>query len=326
MATGTATAEETRGACVAGGRRRVWSLEEADCLGNPKAPPLGPGATALLVEVAHDLRSPLTAILCLAGALRGGAGGELNAGQRRQLGLIYSAALGLSASADNLVEMARAAGRTGGGPAGEEPAAMSIGEVLGTVADIVRPMAEEKELEIRVGWTVNDVRLGHRQALQRVLLNLSCNALKFTDHGYVEITACRRGRARVEFAVRDTGPGFSLDAVRDLPGPAGGAARVGGRRARPGLGLAICSRLVAQMGAQLQVETADGWGTRFHFQLELPLAAPSAVRETGGPRGRGRGVAGQGGHSNAPAQDGTPARDRPAAGARPADGLGSPAR
>jgi signal transduction histidine kinase len=107
-----------------------------------------------------------------------------------------------------------------------------------------------------------------------VLLNLTTNALKFTDRGVVELTAIDVGPDRVELAVRDTGPGIPPEAMEALFQP--------WRRAKlvpryslssTGLGLAICRRLVAAMGAELKVDTRPGWGTRFHFELELPPAA-----------------------------------------------------
>src|SRR5690606_22015825 len=67
----------------------------------------GYDAQQLVVEMAHDMRSPLGSILILAERLRAGAGGEVPAIHQRQLGLIYSAAFGLSALAGDVIELAR---------------------------------------------------------------------------------------------------------------------------------------------------------------------------------------------------------------------------
>jgi signal transduction histidine kinase len=69
----------------------------------------GQDAQQLVVEMAHDMRSPLGSILILAERLRGGAGGELSPIQQRQLGLVYSAAFGLSSLAGDVIELARGA-------------------------------------------------------------------------------------------------------------------------------------------------------------------------------------------------------------------------
>src|SRR5690606_28246364 len=71
-------------------RRILMSREDADF-----ASLLAPDGSDLVVELAHDLRSPLTSILFLSETLRRGQSGEINEYQRRQLGIIYSAALGL---------------------------------------------------------------------------------------------------------------------------------------------------------------------------------------------------------------------------------------
>src|ERR1041384_7279595 len=231
----------------------------------------GPDGLELLVDVAHDLRSPLTSVLFLAETLQRGQSGEVNEVQNRQLGLIYSAALGLSSLASDLIELARDGDRL----VDQHAAPFSVTEVLQSVRDIVRPIAEEKGLTVRILPPPTDHRLGHPQAQSRVILNLTTNALKFTEEGFVEIVARNIDPRRIEFSVRDTGHGINPDAMASLYHPF--------RRARgrsgdycfsgTGLGLAICRRLVQAMGAELQVESRIEWGTRFFFALELPSAS-----------------------------------------------------
>lgn len=227
----------------------------------------GPEGLDLVVEVAHDLRSPLTSILFLAETLRRGQSGDINDVQRRQLGIIYSAALGLISIASDMIELAR-----GGTQLMEqEPAPFSVAGVLDSVRDIVQPMAEEKSLTMRILPPRCDQRLGYPVALSRVILNLTSNALKFTEEGLIEITVQETGTDRVEFAVRDTGQGLDPAALQTLFQP---FRRSQGRRRHAfsgsGLGLMISRRLVSAMGSELQLETRPGWGTRFYFELTLP--------------------------------------------------------
>src|SRR2546426_12002729 len=70
-----------------------------------------PNGLELVVEMAHDLRSPLTSILFLAEALRRGESGPVSDAQRRALGLLHSAALSLCATARDGLELARGANR-----------------------------------------------------------------------------------------------------------------------------------------------------------------------------------------------------------------------
>ncbi len=214
-----------------------------------------------------DLRSPLTSILFLAEMLQRGRSGDVNELQHRQLGLIYSAALGLSTMSGNVIEMARGGNRL----AEEEPSPFSVREILESVHDIVRPIAEEKGLSVQIAHPIEDHRLGHPQALSRVLLNLTTNALKFTEEGFVRIDARKRGPAEVEFSVRDSGNGISPKALETLYLPFRRAASGDGYAfSGTGLGLALSRKLVEAMGAELRVETKPGWGTRFYFELHLP--------------------------------------------------------
>lgn len=233
---------------------------------------IGPEGLELVVEVAHDLRSPLTSILFLSETLRRGHSGEVNDVQRRQLGIIYSAALGLISVASDMIELAR-----GGNQLMEkEPSPFSVSGILESVRDIVLPMAEEKGLAVRLLAPEVDLRLGYPVALSRVLLNLTSNALKFTDDGLIEITAAAVGPARVEFSVRDTGRGLDEEAMRTLFQPfRRSRSRKGHSFSGSGLGLMISRRLVEAIGSELRLETRAGWGTRFFFEVDLPPVAPS---------------------------------------------------
>src|SRR6266568_8543864 len=110
-----------------------------------------------------------------------------------------------------------------------------------------------------------------RTELARVVLNLATNAVKFADAGVVEIAARPTRPSRLEFAIRDTGPGIDPATLQVLYQPfRRRAAALRPEFSSSGLGLAICRKLVRAMGSELQVETRPGWGTRFSFTLDLP--------------------------------------------------------
>jgi signal transduction histidine kinase len=232
----------------------------------------GPDGLDLVVDVAHDLRSPLTSVLFLAETLARGQSGPVSDLQRRQLRLIYSAALGLSTLTSDVIELARGGDQL----ADKEAEPFSIMELLETLKDLVRPVAEEKGLALRYSVLASDHRIGRPLALSRVLLNLTTNALKFTDEGFVEITTKAKGLTGVEFSVRDSGRGMSAEAAatiylpfrrsRSRKGPSGY------HFSGTGLGLAMCRKLLEAMGSKLEYETKPDWGTRFYFELDLPSA------------------------------------------------------
>jgi signal transduction histidine kinase len=226
-------------------------------------------AMNLVVEVAHDMRSPLSSILFLVERLRRGQSGPVNAVQERQLGLLYSAAFGLSTLASDVMELARGGDRL----VSHAPIPFSVYEILQAVRDVVQPMAEEKGLTLVFQPLEVDWRVGHPQALNRVLLNLVTNALKFTNDGEVMVTARPVGRSRVAFAVEDTGRGIPpqvvatlFDAFRRRQAPGDYAF------SSAGLGLSICRKLIEAMGGHLEVDTELERGTRFRFEIELPPA------------------------------------------------------
>jgi signal transduction histidine kinase len=239
-----------------------WSQHFADRLS-------GPDGLELVVEVAHDLRSPLTSILFLAETLQRGRSGPVNSVQERQLGLIYSAAFGLSSVASDVIELARGGDRL----VDLDPIPFSVTDILESVRDIVQPIAEEKSLTVQLATPEADFRVGHPVALSRVLLNLTTNALKFTAEGFVEVTARQTSQRGVEFSVRDTGRGIPPQSMATLYEPFRRRQKQGEYAfSGSGLGLSICRKLVEAMGSTLEVETAPGYGTRFHFVLDLPLA------------------------------------------------------
>ena len=232
----------------------------------------GPDGLELVVEVAHDLRSPLTSILFLAETLQRGRSGPINQVQERQLGLIYSAAFGLSSLASDVIELARGGDRL----VDLDPIPFSITDILESVRDIVQPIAEEKGLAVRLTAPGTDFRVGHPVALSRVLLNLTTNALKFTSEGFVEVIGAETTGSRVEFSVRDTGRGIPPQAMLTLFEPFRRRQKAGEYAfSGAGLGLSICRKLVEAMKSTLKVDTAPDYGTRFYFELDLPPASES---------------------------------------------------
>lgn len=225
-----------------------------------------PDGMGLVAEIAHDLRSPLTAVLFLSDTLRRGQSGPLNDTQQRQIGLVYSASLNLIEVASDLIELARGGDRLGEG----ERRVFSIAETLESVRGVVEPMSEEKGLTLRLRPAEPDRRSGHPVALSRVLLNLATNALKFTREGLVEIVARAVDATRVEFSVRDTGTGIPDHARENLYLPFRLRSDSGFHFSGTGLGLTIARRLVQAMGSELSYETSPSWGTRFYFQIEAP--------------------------------------------------------
>lgn len=225
------------------GERRAAAFEAPE-------PPAGRSGFALAAELAHDLRSPVSAIHMLAHGLESGAAGPVQPLQRRQLGLIRSAAYSLCAVATDLEVLARGSRTLLDG----EPAPFSIRDVFRGVRSLVAPLQEAKGVALRFSLpaATPDRRVGFTRALTRILLNLTTNALQATDCGAVDVTARVRDRRCVEFSVSDTGGGVDT------------------RSLAAGLGLTICRDLLGALGSTLEMSSQAGVGTSVRFALDLP--------------------------------------------------------
>lgn len=240
-----------------------------DVVGREQAPELlaGRDAGSLLIEIAHDMRSPLAAILFLLDMLRTERSGPMNPMQQQQLRLIYGASLGIMQLACDMIDAVRGAERL----VGDEPAAFSVTEMLNSVREIVLPMAEEKGVEVQVVGPRVDARRGLGTAINRILLNLTSNAIKFSSDGVVKLSAAEISPSRVEFSVQDSGREIPHRVMEQLFRP---FRHSDVRRTRTfssaGLGLSICHKLTLAMGSELHVSTSATEGTRFYFVLDLP--------------------------------------------------------
>jgi signal transduction histidine kinase len=229
----------------------------------------GRDAAGLIIEIAHDMRSPLAAILFLLDMMRTERSGPINDLQKQQLRLIYGASLGVMQLACDMIDSVKGASRL----VGEQPSNFSIGETMSAVKDIVQPMAEEKGIGLELVLPKHDGRTGIPAALNRILLNLTSNAVKFTASGVVTLSATELSATTVEFSVQDSGREIPAEVMGQLFKP---FRRSDVRRSRTfssaGLGLSICHKLALALGSELRVTTTNK-GTRFYFVLELPLAS-----------------------------------------------------
>jgi signal transduction histidine kinase/CheY-like chemotaxis protein len=237
--------------------------------------------SAYLAAVAHDLRTPIGAILTGASELGRGAGDK---SARQHTALITDAGLMMKALLDDLLDHSRL-----------EAGAMSIEvadfNLRGLLAQTLRLWAgpiKTKGLQLRVEGSAQVPAMvrGDAMRLRQVLNNLISNAVKFTDSGAVTL----RLRAWNEepyghallIEVADTGPGMRPEQLARLFTPfdqteAGVSARHGGS----GLGLSISRNLIELMGGRLVARSRPGEGACFTVSVVFAPATDSTVRATG---------------------------------------------
>ncbi|MEG4231802.1 response regulator [Microcoleus sp. Pol11C3] len=227
-----------------------------------------------LANMSHEIRTPMNGVLAMAQLL---LRAPLEQKQRDCAQTIYRSAEHLLNVINDILDFSKI-------EAGEmrlEKANFDLDSCVESVIEIIAHLAEEKgiELNIVVDSSVPRKLMGDAGRLKQVLLNLTGNAIKFTDRGQVlvHVTVKQGNRmgdgrqeARLLFSVRDTGIGISAQGqiklfqsfsqVDDSPTrPYGGT----------GLGLAICKQLVEMMGGEIGVRSLLGSGSTFWFTVPL---------------------------------------------------------
>jgi len=248
--------------------------------------------SAFLANMSHELRTPLNAIMGFSQILRSDRG--LTERQNSGLSIILTSAEHLLALINDVLDVSRIeAGRLDLHRAG-----FDLPKSLATVADIVRVKADQKGLrfefeppdDLPLTAEADDTRL------RQVLLNLLGNAVKFTDRGevrfVVQVLSRDDTQALMRFEVVDTGVGIEADQTERLFHPFEQVGDVQRRAGGTGLGLSISSQLLRLMGSELRVASRPGVGSRFWFDLLLPVsaqplpvaAAPRRITGYEGPR------------------------------------------
>ncbi|MFZ3285674.1 MAG: response regulator [Telluria sp.] len=229
-----------------------------------------------LANLSHELRTPMNAVLGMLTLL---GRTELTARQLDYARKADSAARALLSLLNEVLDFSKIEA----GKMELESQVFELDAVLSDLSVIFSSSTECKDVEVlfELGADLPRRLLGDPMRLKQVLINLGGNALKFTDTGEVVLSVHLRGwhddKARLEFAVRDTGIGIApahLERIFELFTQA--EASITRRFGGTGLGVAISARLVALMGGNLEVQSELGRGSRFHFCIELPVQGSPA--------------------------------------------------
>lgn len=234
----------------------------------------------LLAVLAHEVRTPL---LGLQGALEVLADPRDPLRASETLRLAKGSAAGLLRLVDDVLELAR----IGAARAAPQPVRFDPGQMLRDVAAIVATEATRNGNCVRLAAPDPcPALIGDEGRIRRVVLNFASNAVKFTRNGVVHLSVAvaphAQAEARVVFSVADTGIGIAPEDQARLFTDFGKLERSAELSPHGlGLGLAICRRLAARLGGEVQVESRLGEGAVFRFALTLPLAGPTAPADPG---------------------------------------------
>jgi PAS domain S-box-containing protein len=222
--------------------------------------------------VAHELRTPMTAIKCYVDLLMAEVVGEINEEQANFLGVVNSNVTRLNMMVTDVLDVSRIEA----GKVELSPAVLSLPAQVRQVAQTLRAQYAEKDLELRLNLPdrLPPVYADQGRVIQ-ILTNLLSNAYKYTPRGMVTVQAHAAG-SFVQVDVQDTGLGISPEAQTRL------FARFyrvrtpeTGNIPGTGLGLSIVKSLVELHGGSIWVQSERGRGSTFSFTLpQVPLVVP----------------------------------------------------
>ncbi|MEN9762164.1 MAG: hypothetical protein RI906_1990 [Pseudomonadota bacterium] len=236
-----------------------------------------------LAKVSHELRTPLNALTGY-GYLLGKTG--LDTRQSAYLEQITASSQQLLGLISDVLDLARIEA----GQQSVTPAPFTLGALLDSALDVVRPAAQASGIEL----VCDDTRhlpqqlVGDEGLIKQALLNYLSNAVKFTERGQVRLQVraladgpATGGSSHLRFEVHDTGAGIAPDRLGELLQP---FAQLRADKRGTGLGLDITRRIVELMGGEVGVHSTLGQGSCFWFWVPLELEhLPSAQAPTAQP-------------------------------------------
>jgi PAS domain S-box-containing protein len=221
-----------------------------------------------LTGMSHELRTPLNAIIGFTGTLLMRLPGPLTAEQDKQLSTVESSATHLLSLINDLLDLAKIeSGKV-------EVNFETVGgqSVVNETADALRSLAERKGLRLEIVEPQDEITMHtDRRALSQILLNLTSNAIKYTEKGFVRVELSRRqtnGRHSTVLEVTDSGLGIRAE---DQPKLFEAFRQVDTSSTRrfdgAGLGLYLSRKLATLLGAELTFTSEYGVGSIFTLAL-----------------------------------------------------------
>lgn len=240
--------------------QRMWILRDISNEKQAEKEKESARRTAVLAEIttilAHEIRNPLASMELFAGLIE-----QDRENSAQWISNLRAGIRSLSGTVNNVLNL-------------NNPNALSVAPVnlvacVESGVEFVRPIAEQDEVSLTFGAAHDEIIIpGNENAIQQIVLNIVCNAIRHTaSGGEVAVTvreASRNSRSVALVGIEDTGCGISSDIMDEIFKPG-----FSGNGDSPGLGLAVCKRLMERLGGSIHVSSKLAFGTT--FQLEFPV-------------------------------------------------------